>query len=73
MQGNNSKIGQLIKNQLCSLGKNQSWLAAQCGVTRGQISHLIKGKSNPSLKLLESLSANLCIDSKALLEATFKN
>lgn len=63
-----SELGDIIKNQLNLLNKNQSWLASQCRVTKGQISHIVSGRSNPSTKLLLSLSKNLGIKCEILMQ-----
>ena len=67
-----SELGALIKKQLVLLHKNQNWLAEQCDVTRGQISHIMVGRCKLSLKMIESLSKALEVDYKALIEASIK-
>lgn len=42
MANNPSHIGSLIKNRLKELGKNQSWLAAEVGVSDNAVSKWIK-------------------------------
>lgn len=63
---NYCELGNLIENQLNLLNKTQSQLASECNVTPGQISHIITGRSNPSIKLLVALSNNLGIDFSTL-------
>lgn len=66
------ELGNIIENQLISLGQNPAWLAAQCHVTRGQISHIMLGRSRPSIKLLTLISDKLSISSNILIDAIKK-
>lgn len=49
-------IGKNINNLLYSKHKTQTWLAKECGVTKGHINQIIKGKAKPSLHLLMEMS-----------------
>jgi len=55
-------IGQFIIKKLENANETQEWLAEQCGVTRGQINHIVCGRSNPSLPLLFRICKILDID-----------
>lgn len=63
-----SPQGILIRTQLQHHKKSQAWLARQCGVTPGQISHIIMGTRKPSLLLLNKIALALQIDVGALLQ-----
>ena len=56
------KFGEILLAQLESVNKTQKWLADKCGVTKGQISHIISGKSKPSFKLLTAISQALNLE-----------
>ncbi|HVJ50053.1 helix-turn-helix transcriptional regulator [Desulfitobacterium sp.] len=66
-------IGMNIQNQLQTLKKTQKWLAEQCGVTKGQISHIVRGRSYPSYKLLANISLALALDVSILLTYDSEN
>ncbi len=51
--------GQIILCLLRETGKNQKWLAAQCGVTDGMINHVITGYALPSLPVAFKLASAL--------------
>jgi DNA-binding helix-turn-helix protein len=55
-------IGLEIKELLYQQRKTQTWLAKQCGVTKGHISQIISGKSQPSIKLLKRISESLLVN-----------
>lgn len=57
----------LIVERLKQLNKTQTWLAKQCGVTPGQISHIIMGTRKPSLRLLNSIATILELNATELL------
>lgn len=66
-------VGANIQKELLKLDKTQRWLADQCGVTKGQINHIIHGKSYPSFKLLSKISLALNCNISVLLQRTTKN
>jgi transcriptional regulator with XRE-family HTH domain len=68
-----NQLGTLIRNQLILLDRNQSWLAKNCKISSGQISHIIIGRSKPSIKTLASLSSVLNLDYNALIKASLSN
>lgn len=55
--------GQVIIHRLNEMGKNQKWLALQCGVTDGMVNHVVTGYALPSLpvalKLAKALSSTV--------------
>lgn len=65
-------LGTVIKNQLNLLEKNQSWLAMKCGITEGQISHIMTGRSKPSFKVMRSISDAIGIDFGSLIMAALE-
>lgn len=60
MANNPSPIGSLIKNRLKELGKNQSWLAAEAGVSDNAVSKWIKS-GNMSRESIANISKILGI------------
>lgn len=46
---------------LSSLGKDQTWLAEQCGVTPSMVNHVISGRAIPSLPVALRISKSLGI------------
>lgn len=59
-------LGYAIKMQLFCMGKTQTWLAKQTGVTHSHISCIINNRYAPSLSLLKRLSIALNIDIRDL-------
>ncbi len=55
----NQGLGGLIRRRLKNLGKNQSWLAEEIGVTRQSVSLYVKGRSVPKDDLLQKLYSSL--------------
>jgi|TARA_Y100000034_G_scaffold48501_1_gene59875 DNA-binding XRE family transcriptional regulator len=55
----NQRLGGLIRRRLKNLGKNQSWLAEEIGVTRQSVSLYVKGRSVPKDDLLQKLYSSL--------------
>lgn len=51
--------GQTIILLLNAKGKQQTWLAEQCGVTPSMINHLIAGRTTPSLPVALKISKAL--------------
>lgn len=41
---------------LCGLGKTQKWLASELGVSRGLVTHWIKGRCKPGRELRAALA-----------------
>lgn len=54
-------IGFLVLERLNQLGKSQSWLAKQIGVSRQHISKIVKGSENLTLKTIYKLEGVLGI------------
>lgn len=61
-------IGKNIGEFLYQKRKSQSWLANQCGVTKSHINQIIKGKANPSLKLITNISNSLGVEISEIIE-----
>jgi predicted transcriptional regulator len=51
----NSELSDLISLRLEELGKSQTWLAQQIGVSKQSVNYYTLGYSRPSKKILESL------------------
>jgi DNA-binding XRE family transcriptional regulator len=64
----NQGLSDLIKRRLKELGKNQSWLARELGITRQAVSFYVKGRSIPSDDLLERLYSTIEIPYQTLNE-----
>src|SRR3989338_2814277 len=60
----NKELSDLIKYSLKKLGKNQTWLAEQIGVTRQTVSSYIHGKNIPLEETLSLLFSTLEIKRK---------
>lgn len=67
-----SEFGKIVSMQLCTMGKNQKWLAEQCGVTPAHISSVLSGKAKPSNGLLYSIASELEISVSYLISALFE-
>lgn len=65
---NKSEFGKAILSELEKRNKSQLWLANQCGVSNGQINHVISGRSAPSYKLLCNISKTLKVKADTLLK-----
>jgi len=65
-QPENQGLSNLIKKRLKELGKNQSWLARELGVTRQAVSLYVQGRSVPREELLEKLYSSLDVPYKTL-------
>ncbi len=63
----NNYIGYNISECLYQKRKSQSWLAQKCGVSKSHINQIVKGKVNPSISLLTSISKTLEIDVNAIV------
>ncbi|MEK6872362.1 MAG: helix-turn-helix domain-containing protein [Nanoarchaeota archaeon] len=62
----NKELSGLINLKLEELGRNQSWLAEQLGVSGQTVSQYIQGKSIPSEKIRNKLSSVLKIGKRKL-------
>jgi len=51
-----NKFGLLVAEKLFIMGKNQSWLAEQCGVSKQYISQIILGKRRPSPEVTQKIA-----------------
>ena len=64
----NKELGDLMRTRLRELGKNQSWLAGQIGVTRATVSLYAQGKNIPKRELLGRLYSALDVPYQTLDE-----
>ena len=62
----NQGLSDLIKRRLKELGKNQSWLAEEIGVTRQAVSLYVKGRTTPTNDLLQKLYSSLDVTYETL-------
>ena len=62
----NQGLSKLIKTRLKELGKNQSWLAGEIGITKQAVSLYVQGMSVPTDDLLEQLFSSLEVSYKTL-------
>jgi len=62
----NQGLSKLIKRRLKELGKNQSWLAGEMGITRQAVSLYARGISVPTEDLLERLYSSLDVSHRIL-------
>lgn len=67
-----SEFGKIVSMRLCTMGKNQKWLAEQCDVTPAHISSVLSGKAKPSNGLLHSIASELEISVSYLIYALFE-
>jgi len=58
----NRKVRGLVRKRLRELGKNQSWLAEELGVSRQAVSLYVQGKSIPRGETLGRLLDIICSD-----------
>lgn len=63
-----NKFGQLVVKKLYILGKDQKWLAEECGVTRAYISMILRGTYKPSAGITEKIAQLLEVDVYKLRE-----
>jgi len=63
-------ISNNINKELYLQCKTQKWLADRCGVTKGQINHIVHGRSLPSFKLLAKISLALGVEASSLIVPT---
>ncbi|MCD5401181.1 helix-turn-helix transcriptional regulator [candidate division NPL-UPA2 bacterium] len=61
-------LGLEIVKRLYIMGKNQIWLAKECGVSKQYINQIINGKSRPSPKVTEKLAELFAMDVKLIRE-----
>ena len=62
----NQGLSELITRRLKELGKNQSWLAEEIGVTRQAVSLYVKGRTTPTNDLLQKLYSSLDVTYETL-------
>ena len=60
--------GKTIILLLSSLGKDQTWLSEQCGVTPSMVNHVISGRAMPSLPVALRISKALGISTDLLFK-----
>ncbi len=65
-------IGKNISELLHNQRKTQTWLAKQCGVTKGHINQIITGKAYPSLQLLVRIAEVLSVSLDVIVEVNSK-
>jgi len=61
-----NQFGIEVAQKLYIKGKNQKWLAEQCGVTKGYISQIINGTCRPSPEITEKIAVIFEIDAEKL-------
>ncbi len=59
MLNRRNKLGLEVSKKLYILGKNQKWLADQCGCSEVYISRIINGKARPSIEMSEKIAEAL--------------
>ncbi|MDP6642073.1 MAG: helix-turn-helix transcriptional regulator [Candidatus Nanoarchaeia archaeon] len=62
----NQGLSELITRRLKELGKNQSWLAEEIGVTHQAVSLYAKGRTTPTDDLLQRLYSSLDVPYETL-------
>lgn len=67
-----NQFGLKVSEELYICGKNQKWLAEQCGVTTGYISQLVLGHVLPSIEISEKIASVLNLDAKELRRLALK-
>lgn len=65
-------IGKNISELLHNQRKTQTWLAKQCGVTKGHINQIITGKAYPSLQLLIKIAEVLSVSLDVIVDVNSK-
>lgn len=65
-------IGKNISDLLHNQRKTQTWLAKQCGVTKGHINQIITGKTYPSLQLLIKIAEVLSVSLDVIVDFNSK-
>jgi ribosome-binding protein aMBF1 (putative translation factor) len=66
----NKELSSLIKSRLGEIGKNQSWLAENIGVSRQMVSNYIHGKSIPSDDKLNGIYEVLGIELEETIDGS---
>jgi len=51
-----NKFGIMVAKELYIMGKTQTWLAEQCGVTKQYISQIVNGQRTPSPEVTEKIA-----------------
>ncbi len=67
-----NEFGLVVAKKLYILGKEQKWLAVECGVSEAYISRIIHGKARPSAKITEKIAQLLDMDVYKLRELVLK-
>ena len=62
----NQELSNLIRRRLKEIGKNESWLAEEIGVTRQAVSLYVRGRSIPTDGLLQKLYSSLDVSYETL-------
>ncbi len=57
-----NQFGLKVVEELYVFGKNQTWLAEQCGVSRQYISQIINGQFKPSPLMTQKIADVLNLD-----------
>lgn len=65
-------FGLEVIKRLYIMGRNQSWLAEQCGVSKQYISQIIYGKSKPSEKIIKQIAKVFKMDIQELRKLALK-
>lgn len=68
-----NKFGRVVAEELYVIGKNQNWLAKQCGVTKQYISQIINGKRRPSPSVTQKIAEIIDYDVKELRRLVLKS
>ena len=69
---NKPPIGLIILDALKKQNQTRPSLVKKCDLTPGQISHIINGKSRPSIKTLIKISDAIHVDRNILLNSISK-
>lgn len=67
-----NKFGLKVVEELYIMGKNQSWLAEQCGVTKQYISQIINGRLKPSPIVTQKIAEVINMDVRELRRLVLK-
>lgn len=69
MSNSSKLLAQNIKAELRRIERRPAWLSDKSGVSKGQISRILKGKANPTLETVDQLSKSLGIPSHQLISS----
>lgn len=67
-----NEFGLEVVKRLYIIGKNQKWLAEQCGVSKQYISQIVYGKSKPSAEITQRIADVFDMDVQKLRELVLK-